>query len=220
MRDVYHRAPLAAVGAFVAGVLLGAFYALGAVYARRIGLDAAGAARWMGAGILGGLLLQWPLGRLSDRVGRRPVIAGASLLLVGAGAALGWGVEAAGTAAVLLVIVYGAATAVLYPLSLAYGSDRFDDGERTSACGSLVVLSALGSVAGPLLASSCMRLLGPGGLFLMGAAVAAAVAAYTLRRVLVRPAVPADEREEFVFLPRTTPSVADIDPRGAAGLRS
>ncbi|MFC7554107.1 MFS transporter [Pseudoroseomonas wenyumeiae] len=83
MRSLYAASPLGMVGAAVTGLMLGAFYGLGAVHAQRIGLDLSATAAFMSAVILGGVTLQWPLGWLSDRFDRRTVILG-----VFAGAAL------------------------------------------------------------------------------------------------------------------------------------
>ena len=71
------------------GALLACFLGLGPLYARSLGFSASGAASWMGTGILGGLILQVPVGRLSDRVGRRAVLCGVCLALVGTCAAFG-----------------------------------------------------------------------------------------------------------------------------------
>src|SRR5690606_8810175 len=66
--------PLGTVAAVAAGVMLGAFYGLGAAYARRLGMPVSETAVFMSAVIVGGVALQWPLGRLSDRFDRRRVI--------------------------------------------------------------------------------------------------------------------------------------------------
>ena len=71
MKQLFRVSPLGVVGATVTGLMLGAFYALGAVYARRLGMDLSATAFFMSMVILGGVGLQWPLGWLSDRFDRR-----------------------------------------------------------------------------------------------------------------------------------------------------
>ena len=68
-------APSAAAGALLAGLALGAFWGLGAVYAASLGLDRAGIGTFMAVTILGGAALQLPIGRLSDRGDRRSTLA-------------------------------------------------------------------------------------------------------------------------------------------------
>jgi MFS family permease len=74
LRRLFEASPLGVAGAGMTGLLLGAFYGLAAIYARRIGLDLADTATFMMTVILGGVALQWPLGRLSDRYDRRRII--------------------------------------------------------------------------------------------------------------------------------------------------
>jgi len=219
LRHVARRAPLAVAGSVVAGVLLGAFYSLGPVFARRIGLDPAGAARWMGAGILGGLALQWPLGRLSDRIGRALLLGLSCAALVPVCALLARSTTLAPAAAFALVAAFGAGAALVYPLSLAYGCDRFGQEERMSAGASLVLASAVGSMVGPLAGASAMRTFGPGGLFGLAGAFAALLAVYALhRRIRVGRLAPA-VRRVFFAVPRTTAVVVELAPVVAAGGR-
>src|SRR3546814_8562806 len=76
LRRLFEASPLGVVGAGITGLLLGAFYGLAAIYARRLGLSLADTATFMMVVILGGVALQWPRGRLSDRYDRRRVIVG------------------------------------------------------------------------------------------------------------------------------------------------
>src|SRR5690606_27921390 len=71
LRRLYGMAPAATLAAGASGLAMGAFWGLGPVYAGQVGLDRSVVSTFMVATILGGALLQWPLGRLSDRVDRR-----------------------------------------------------------------------------------------------------------------------------------------------------
>ena len=73
------------VGAGVAGILVGSFYALGVVFARQIGLSVSEAALFMSTVVLGGLGFQVPVGMLADRFDRRIVM---SCMLIAVG--LSW----------------------------------------------------------------------------------------------------------------------------------
>ena len=70
LRGLWKAAPVALVGALASGLAMGAFWGMGAVYASRAGLDDAGVARFISVTILAGALLQWPMGKLSDRIDR------------------------------------------------------------------------------------------------------------------------------------------------------
>ena len=76
LRAIYRNSPVSAVGCVLIGMANGAFGTLGAVYAQRIGLPVASVALMMSGAVLGGSLIQFPLGRLSDAMDRRKVLVG------------------------------------------------------------------------------------------------------------------------------------------------
>src|SRR5690606_29521264 len=90
LRLIWQAAPAAFVGALSSGLSMGAFWSLTPVYGERIGLDASGIGLLMTTAIVGGALLQWPMGRFSDARDRRVALAVAAF-----GAALAGGVVAA-----------------------------------------------------------------------------------------------------------------------------
>jgi len=103
---MFRLAPAASVGALVSGLTVGVFWGLGPVYAGRLGLDPDGIAIFMTVTIIGGALLQWPIGRFSDSGDRRRTLAAACL-----GAAL-----MAGVAMVLVATGVSAQNLVTYQL--------------------------------------------------------------------------------------------------------
>src|SRR5690606_24867522 len=114
VRALYAISPLGVVGAAATGAMLGAFYALGSVYARRIGMELPAVAVFMSTVIIGGVALQWPLGILSDRFDRRRVIVAAFAGTLLAGAAIA---AMDGPGALLLVFgaCFGGLSFALYP---------------------------------------------------------------------------------------------------------
>ena len=189
IRRLYEISPLGVAGSVASGVVLGAFYGLGPVFAAGAGLDVAGTARFMTATILGGLVLQWPLGWLSDRFDRRTVISGvcAAIALFGAamvaGKALSEPVLLAGA-----VPVYSGAIFSLSPLCIAHANDYITSDDRVGASGGLMLAYGVGAVAGPLLASAAVMGLGTGGLFALGAAVGLATLLFAFWRMARRTA--------------------------------
>ncbi len=187
--SVAGRAPLSLIVGAASGLLFGALYALGPVYAQATGVAPG---LLMAAAILGGVALQRVTGRLSDRHGRPLVLAalGGALVPVCLLAAL----NPAPALAVTVVFAFGALAAPLYPVAMAHLNDHVATHERLSAGRAMLLACAAGSVAGPLLAGGVMDALGPRGLFVHGLAVALAVggagaarmAGPTVRRRLAR----------------------------------
>jgi MFS family permease len=211
MRSLYAASPLGMVGAAATGVILGAFYGMGAVHAQRMGLDLAATATFMSTVILGGVALQWPLGWLSDRFDRRAVILGAfagTTAVAFAIALLG----APGTPLLVLGALFGGLSFALYPLCVAHTNDRLTAAQRVGASGGLVLVYSVGAAAGPLAGAATMSAMGSAGLFVLIAACAAVAVAFGLWRLAARPSLPGDQQQAYQVLPRTTPMSAALDP--------
>ena len=133
-RELYRVSPLGIVGACLTGVMLGAFYALGAVYARRLGMNLSSTALFMSMVILGGVALQWPLGRLSDKLDRRKVI----VFSFGGTFAAAIAMALLGTPGVILMtlgFLFGGLSFALYPLCVAHTNDHLQPEQRVAASG-------------------------------------------------------------------------------------
>ncbi|MGE0483937.1 MAG: MFS transporter [Gammaproteobacteria bacterium] len=199
--------------AFVSGVLAGTFWALAPVYTTRFGLDGHATARFMAAAVGGGMLVVYPLGWLSDRLGRAAVLS-----LLGFAGMVGTLVYllffAAGEAAVLLFgLGFGAAMMPLYALCVALANDRAgaDDFVET---GSIVIMTnALGMIVGPIAAGWLLTGRSTDVLLWFWTAAFAALAAVAAAiRASASPHEAADTAA-FELVPRTAPEVLMIDPR-------
>jgi MFS family permease len=218
MRNLYGISPLGIVGALGTGLILGAFYGLGAAYARAIGASLAQTALFMSFAILGGVALQWPLGLLSDRFDRRRVLV---LTFFGTLAAALFIAIVAPTGPWLigLAALFGGLAFALYPLSVAHTNDQLDPRQRLAASGGLVLVYSAGAVAGPLVAASAMKWAGPAGLFLSIGLFAGLVAGFGIWRQLARPSVPGESQLPYQAMPRTTPAATLLDPRRSTRAR-
>lgn len=211
VRDLYAMSPLGVVGASVTGLMLGAFYALGAVYAQRTGMALPAIAVFMSTVIIGGVALQWPLGLLSDRIDRRRVIvlAFAGTLAAGIGLFL---VEAPRPLLLMLAAAFGGLSFALYPLCVAHANDRLPAEQRVSASGTLVLAYSIGAAIGPLAGAATMTIAGASGLFLFIAACAGCALLFGFWRQATALPVPVQEQGNYQVLPRTTPVSAALEP--------
>jgi len=120
--------------------------------------------------VLGGLAFQVPVGRLSDRLDRRMVLAGLCIGLVGAAIAL---VYLPRTLAAILpaAVLLGGFMSTLYPVCVAHAYDLMPADRAVPVSSRLILLSGLGSVCGPIIGVSLMERFGIDGvLYLLGAA--------------------------------------------------
>ena len=209
---LYEASPLGVVGCISSGLVIGSIYALAPVYASEIGFDLSQTAWFMSAIIFGGVILQWPVGRLSDLIDRRLVIVG--VIVAGALVSVAMIAAPAGGEIALLLLgaLFGGIAFVLYPLCVAHTNDHLEREERIAASGGLVLAYSAGATAGPLLAAGMMNLSGPAGLFLFTAIIGFLSVGFAMWRLKARAPVPADLQGRFQTLPRTTPVVAPLYP--------
>ncbi len=211
-RRLYAASPLGMVGTVASGLVLGSVYGLGAIFAREIGLDLSRTALFMSAVILGGVLLQLPVGRLSDIFDRRLVILG-----VLGGMVLVSGFMAAATqfgifGLTLAALAFGGFSFALYPLCVAHTNDHLGNAERVSASGGLILAYSAGATLGPLLSSGTMAFTGAAGLFAFTGGISGLCLLFGFWRIWMRPSPPQEEQGRYQALPRTTPVVAPLDP--------
>jgi MFS family permease len=216
LRRLYALSPLGAAGAVSSGLILGAFYALGPLYARHLGFGVGETAQFMSLVIVGGLILQWPVGRLSDRYDRRRALVGVAFALVVVSGALVAAGMWSGRAALLLAPLLGAAAFTLYPLSVAHANDRLEPAQIVAASAALITAYGVGAAFGPPAAAVLMETIGPSGLFTFTGVCAGATAIFAVWRMRRRGPVPAEEQVRFLPLPRTTPVAGGLDPRADA----
>ncbi|MDH3595462.1 MAG: MFS transporter [Rhodospirillales bacterium] len=208
---LFRYSPAGFVGCLAVGMVEGAFWTLGPVFAQGRALPVAEIALFMGAFVAGGTLSQWPLGRLSDHVDRRWVMAGCSLGTVGTGLALAFLAPDSTALAFALACLHGAFMVPLYALCLAHANDYAPNERLVETSSGLLLVYAAGAVTGPLAIGPAMERFGPGGLFLAMAVILGLFALFLLARMLVRPIAAAGERVEFVPVPKTTPSVYALE---------
>ncbi|ESR25298.1 MFS transporter [Lutibaculum baratangense] len=190
---LYRETPLGLVGTMVIGAAQGSFLGLGAVFANRAGLSDNGASYFVTGALVAGMLVQYPLGWLSDRFDRRRVIAfTTSLLGVGAVAAMLMMATVGPTLPVLVLsaAVAGIAAMPLYAVIVAYANDRLPESTIVPAAAALILSFSIGSsLAGPV-ASLAMDMFGPQGLMGFLAVALIALAGFTFVRMAVREDIP------------------------------
>ena len=218
-RRLVEISPLGVAGSFISGVVLGAVYGMAPAYTQAIGMDTKGTAYFMVAVLFGGLVLQWPIGRLSDRFDRRRVIAAVALAI---GATSGGMILITGTgqqAAVLFATaaVFGGAIYLLYPLSVTHANDFIPAEDLVPASGGLLLAYSIGATIGPVFAAATMSLAGTWGLFAITGVAGLAMTGFSVHRVIAARPIPPETETRFEVLPRTTPVVSSLDPRAETG---
>lgn len=196
-RALFRASPLGVAGAFLIGIAHSALFAMGPVYATRIGLAVDRLSFFIAAALFGGLILQWPIGWLSDRFDRRKVIV--AVAWIATGAAFGAGVGGVDSYVLLIgaTALLGGMSLPLYSLCGAHTNDHLMPRQIVAASATLVLIGGLGLTMGPMLAAVFMRLTGPAGLFWLLAVAHGCIGGYGLYRMVRRDPVPLDAQRTY-----------------------
>ncbi|MCB1106843.1 MAG: MFS transporter [Chlamydiia bacterium] len=211
--QIVRKAPLGPIGCFVAGMILSSFYALAPIFGKETHLSVLQISQMMGFTILGGLVLQWPIGHLSDIFNRRKVIIGVCVALMGLTFALYQSIHFHYYLLLALMVLFGGISFTLYPLSITYTCDHFSDKKIVGITCALLVIYGTGCIVGPLISPLFMAYFGPSGLFLYMSLLCAIFIIICLWRVFHAKSLSDEEQSDYLPLPRATSLAFYIDPR-------
>ena len=208
VRALFRASPLGVAGAFLIGIAHSALYSMGPVFATEIGLTVERVALFIAGALFGGLVLQWPIGWLSDRFDRRRVIVAVAWVAATASLVAGVGGIDSYTVLFAATALLGGMSMPLYSLCGAHTNDHLTPRQIVAASATLVLVGGIGLTMGPLLAAVLMQVAGPQGIFWLLTLVHACIGAYGLFRMMRREPVPLDEQRSYdpVSL-RTSPIV-------------
>jgi len=207
LRELARLVPTGVVSAFWVGTSAGVVMGLSAVYAVNVGMSTGRITTFLAAPLIGSVILQWPIGYISDRVSRRAVMfwvaitasaVSAALTLVGAGS---W-------EAIALMFVLGGMTFPLYSLTIGYTADWLPVAQLNGASAALVRTNGVGAVFGPLIGAAAMSATGASAFFWTLAFTHSVIAVYIGYRLIVAEAPPQEYNRRFVAIPARASSVA------------
>jgi MFS family permease len=216
-RDLYRRSPLGVVAVIMSGLMSSLVFSLGPVYARLTGMDDAAIATFMAGSILAGVVTQYPVGMLADRVERRAIIAGVSALAavlglwIAVSRSMSPAMLPAMSGALLLTVASVISGLVLsvYSLGVSHVNDRLETSEMVAASSALLMLNGAAAVIGPIIGGVLMDRLGSDAYFATLAAIATLLTVFCLWRRSRRAPVPREQRGPFIKAQPETTAVTD-----------
>ena len=211
---IFRMAPVGIAGCIAVGLANGAIWTLAPVYALDHGFAKGWLSLFMSLFTLGGALIQLPLGRFSDRMDRRVIIASVCAVSAGLGATIALAGHASRPELLGLVTLFGFSALPLYGLTVAHTNDRIAREDFIEASAALLMLSSLASVIGPPVAAAVMGYAGTASLFLCTATVHAAMAVFTVVRLRIKDAAPSAHHAAYKPVPQqSSPIASELDPR-------
>ncbi|PKP70032.1 MAG: MFS transporter [Alphaproteobacteria bacterium HGW-Alphaproteobacteria-4] len=212
-RRLYQVSPLGCVGIFLMGGVFSALFGMASVWGGRAGLSVPQISAFVAAVYVGGLLFQYPIGWVSDRMDRRLLVLGLSAL----GAVLTGAVFLFDPGFVVLLVMAAAIGGIanpIYSLLLAHTNDFLDQTDMASASAGLLFINGLGAISGPLVTGWLMEVTGDGGFFLYIGLLMAGIAGYAGWRMTRRAGLPSDLTGAFAVL---SPSASPLAVEAALG---
>ena len=184
---LYKISPVGVVGCLCSGIFVGAFYSLGAIYAHLIGLDIEMTSLFMFFGVLGGLLIQFPMGKLSDLCDRRYVMMWIAGVLFFIAPWVHFLVDNGVWQLAIGALLLGSGTFILYPISVSHVNDLIEDDDRVNAAGMMIMLQSIGMILGPVVISYLMQIGGAICFVLAYSIVTAFFVIFTLKHITFKP---------------------------------
>ena len=210
LRGLYRISPTGALGCLAAGFANGAFWALAPVFTRSVSEEPGLAAWFMTAAVLGGAVAQWPLGALSDHIGRRAVLIVVSVGAAGVGATLSLTLSDWDTITIgVLGACWGTAAFPLYTIAVAHTNDYADPSQYVTVSGGLLLMYGVGATVGPIIAATFLTLTNTGMLFLYCTIIHLLLVAFVLYRLLAQRA-PSEHPVPFADALAATQTVSPV----------
>ena len=207
-RRLIQVSPLAVVGMALVGIVISMIFGMGSFYGRSIGLNNTEIGYFMSSITVGTLLLQYPVGRLSDKFDRRAVILGASIIAAISVLVASLFGKADFGLLLLTMVVFGGLSFSLYSLFIAHANDFLPPSQMVAMSSGLLMVNGAGAVVGSPLVATIVEAIGTRGFMPTIAAILFLLSGFVMYRMKARTAVPAEAQGAFVAIPDSSLGVA------------
>lgn len=208
LRELVNFSPLGAVGMAIVGGIFAAQFGMSSVYGAEAGLSVAQISIFVSSFFVGAIILQYPIGWMSDRMDRRKLVI--ALCFVGVLASIlgmlqGHKFNMLLTSAFLL----GGMLNPLYSLLIAHTNDFLEHEDMAAGSSGLIFINGLGAVMGPIVVGAMMGTdMGPPAFYLYTAILFSILLVYAAYRSTVRAAISSDETGSYVPIYPTATATA------------
>ncbi|HLJ39223.1 MAG TPA: MFS transporter [Steroidobacteraceae bacterium] len=216
LRDLYRNSPLGVVAVAVSGMVSSIVFSMGPVYARLSGFGIRGVAEFMAVTIFAAVLTQYPVGRLSDRMERRTLIATVCLLATIVAAAIEVFSPLPRVVFLLLTAMFSGAALTLYSQSVSHVNDKLDRSQMVAASSKILLINGTAAAFGPVITGGLMTAFGTRAYFGTLGSLTAALTLFDLWRKMRRGPVPQSQKGAFINTRELATSVG-FNPAPEAG---
>ncbi|TXH98889.1 MAG: MFS transporter [Pseudorhodobacter sp.] len=186
-RELFAISPVGFVGMLISGGVFSAMFGMASVWGTLALLSFKQIALFTTALYVGGLVFQYPVGWLSDRMDRRTIMLWLSVAATAIMALAGF-VPLPFWSLLVVAALLGGITYPMYSLIIAYTNDYLSKDQMAAASAGLIFLNGFGAIFGPLVTGWLMGVVGPRGFFLFIGLLYGVHSAYILWRMSRRAA--------------------------------
>jgi len=212
---LFHTSTLGFMGCLVSGLLSSLFWSLGPLFARLSNFSGFGIALFMSTTILGGIVLQWPIGYWSDRADRRRIIMLMCYTIVIASMVAIVVPTTFYYLSAVCMFFLGGAMFSIYPLSVAHTNDHPEALDRISISTNLLLVYGLGAAVGPAIGGMLMHLFGRYSLFGLFIVSGGFLGYYAWHRRQHGKKIPDEDKTQFIPMVRTSQVAIELQPAQA-----
>ena len=210
LRELFNVSPLGFVGSFAIGAAFSALFGMSSVYGTEVGFTLDEIAIFVASIYVGGMILQYPISWMSDRMDRRLLIVG----VTATACAACLGAIAVGDSFYIglgMAFLIGGMVNPLYSLLIAHANDYLDHEDMAAAAAGLVFVGGVGAIGGPVIVGQMMSILGAWAFYLYVLITMGSVSLYGIWRMTRRAATPVDETASYAAVsPRSSYVVVDM----------
>lgn len=213
--SVWKISPVGLAGLSVVGGLTMLVAGFAPIYATATGFGQNDVATLMLLMQVGMIVVQFPLGALSDRIDRRIVLIVACVIVVVASLA---GTQMGGASLVWLIVLFAlwsGGTETIYSVANAHANDRAEPRYYVSLSSTLLVAWSVSGTVLPGAATLLTPIVGPQAFMYVTVVSAALYAVFVLYRLTRREPVPDEDQEPFQQMTAQIPLTAELAPQPA-----
>ncbi len=188
LKKLFEITPLGVSGALLSGACHGAFFVSVALYGTVSGYSVEQISTLTAIALAGGIITQWPIAMLSDRMDRRVVLAA----VAGIGGLTALFFALSDTSSIMAVYIATACISAmvlgLYSQCISHANDYLTPQQIVPASGTLILVYGTGMAVTPMIVAPLLNL-SPNNFFLINAALMLFLSGYVLYRMTRREAV-------------------------------
>jgi MFS family permease len=209
LSQLWSISPLGVVGQFFLGAIFAALFGMASVYGTERGLTVKDISLFVAAIYFGGMILQYPIGWVSDRMDRRVLI----FIVCSIGTFFSFAANLSDSFIWLLIVAFiiGGVSNPLYSLYIAYTNDNLEHDDMASASGGLIFLTGIGAIFGPSIVGWLLDEYGAASYFWFIGSVMAIMGSYALYRMTQTSSTAVEDTNAYApITPTSTPIAMEL----------